>query len=125
VIYISLLAVLQAIGCIASIWFLLEHRPRQWRRIEAIDAAGFPLIVALVFTRGLVLTILNWHPVSRPVPNAVFSVAMLALVDVMLIVKLLNFRRFIRRDRECREQERKHDQPGGQGVGDEADSPVV
>lgn len=103
--YISILAVLQAVGCVASIWFLLEHRPRQWRRIEAIDAMGFPLIVVLVFARGLVLTVLNWVPGHRPLSNEIFSVAMLSLVDLLLTVKLINFRRFIRADRERRQAE--------------------
>jgi membrane protein implicated in regulation of membrane protease activity len=103
--YISLLAVLQAVGCVCSVWFLLEHRPRHWRRIEAIDAMGFPLIVALVFARGLILTVLNTTAASRPLPNMVFSVAMLLIIDVLLVIKLVNFRRFVRLDRQQREQE--------------------
>lgn len=98
ILYGLLLLLGQGVGCAAAIWFLLEHRPRQWRRIEAVDAMGFPIIVAIVFTRGLVLTLLAWPIPLRPMPNMVFSIATLALVDVLLIIKLVNFRRFVRDD---------------------------
>lgn len=94
------LVTLQSVGIVTSLWFLATHRPRHWKRIQALDAMAFPVIVALVLARGLVLTVTNWPVGQRPMPAVIFSLAMLLLVDAALIVKLVNFRRFVRADRD-------------------------
>lgn len=96
--YGALLIALQAAGLASSLWFLAIHRPRHWRRLQALDAMGFPLIIAMVFARGLILTILSWPVPGRPAGNMAFSLVMLALVDAWMLVKLANFRRFIRQE---------------------------
>lgn len=105
-VYGALLVALQSIGLIGSVWFLLTHKPKRWRRLQAVDAMGFPAIIALVFARGLILTISAWPVPLRPMPHMVFSVITLILVDVWMMVKLINFRRFVNRDRESTTQPR-------------------
>lgn len=96
--YGGVLIALQGVGLVASVWFLATHRPKQWRRLQALDAMGFPVIVALVFARGLILTVSSWPVASRPWPHMAFSLLTLLLVDIWVIVKLVNFRRFMRGD---------------------------
>lgn len=98
--YGAALVGLQALGLVTSGWFLLTHRPRHWRRIQALDAMGFPAIIALVFARGLILTLLSWPLPARPVGNMAFSLVVLALIDIWMIVKLVNFRRYVRHRRQ-------------------------
>lgn len=97
--YGALLIVLQTVGLGSALWFLTAHRPRRWRRLQALDAMGFPIIIAMVFARGLILTVLSWPVPTRPMGNMAFSLTMLALVDAWMIVKLANFRRFVRQER--------------------------
>lgn len=90
------LLVLQVTGLAVSVWFLATHRPRKWRRLQALDAMGFPVIVAIVFARSLVLTALAWPLAARGLGNMIFSVLTLGLVDTWMIIKLINFRRYAR-----------------------------
>lgn len=92
----AILIALQAAGLVAAVWFLATHRPTKWRRLQAIDAMGFPVVIAVVFARGLILTILAWPIPNRALGNMAFSVLTLALVDAWMIVKLINFRRYAR-----------------------------
>lgn len=94
--YGAILIVLQVAGLIAAVWFLATHRPKRWRRLQALDAMGFPVIIAMVFARGLILTTLAWPIPNRAVGNMIFSAITLGLVDAWMIVKLINFRRYAR-----------------------------
>lgn len=97
-VYGALLIGLQGVGLVSAIWFLLTHKPKRWLRMQAIDAMGFPAIVALVFARGFILTITAWPVPLRPLGHMTFSIITLILVDLWMLVKLANFRRFVRRD---------------------------
>lgn len=97
-VYGALLVALQGVGLVSATWFLLTHKPKQWLRMQAIDAMGFPAIIALVFARGFILTIAAWPVPLRPWGHMVFSVITLILVDLWMMVKLANFRRFVRRE---------------------------
>lgn len=110
--YGAALVALQVAGLVGSLWFLVAHRPRQWRRIQALDAMGFPAIVVLVFARGLALTLWHWPVVARDLGSMIFSLVTLALVDVWMFVKLASFRRFVateRRDYDDRRQSTSSD----------------
>lgn len=96
--YGAILIALQAIGLVGAVWFLATHRPRQWMRLQALDAMGFPFIIAIVFARSLALTLLAWPVPTRALGNMIFSLLTLALVDAWMIVKLINFRRYTRQD---------------------------
>lgn len=98
--YGALLATGQLIGLVSSLWFLATHRPRHWRRLQALDAMGFPVIIAIVFARGLILTVINWPVSPRPLGHMIFSVVTLGLVDAWMVIKLINFRRFARGQRD-------------------------
>jgi len=99
-VYGALLVMLQGAGLVSSVWFLVTHKPKQWRRLQAVDAMGFPAIIALVFARGLILTLAAWPVPLRPLGHMTFSVITLILIDLWMWVKLINFRRFVRRDRD-------------------------
>lgn len=99
-VYGALLVALQATGLVSSVWFLVTHKPKRWRRLQAVDAMGFPAIIAMVFARGLILAISAWPVPLRPWPHMVFSIVTLILVDAWMAVKLINFRRFVKRDHD-------------------------
>lgn len=98
--YGVLLVTGQLLGIAASLWFLLTHRPRQWRRLQALDAMGFPAIIAFVFLRSLVLTVTSWPVVARSTGSMIFSLLTMALVDAWMLVKLANFRRFVKMEKD-------------------------
>ena len=61
---------------------------------------GMPVAMAMLYGRSLILVALMWPgPPPRSTTQAVFSIVALALVDAVLIAKVVAFRRFVRRDR--------------------------
>ncbi|MEO7837040.1 MAG: hypothetical protein ABIS21_05310, partial [Acidimicrobiales bacterium] len=65
----------------------------------AWDASGWVIISAVSFTRSLVLLAMRWPP---PPPlsalQAVISVGLLALVDLLLVIRVLSYRQFVKHD---------------------------
>jgi riboflavin transporter FmnP len=102
-IYSIILLMLELVGLTSAAAFLFQHRPKSWRRLPALDAMGFPAIVVIVFIRSVVLTLINFPIPGRPIGQMTFSLATLLAVDVVLLIKLANFRAFLREDRD-REQ---------------------
>lgn len=88
-------------GLVPALIFLAQHRPRQWRRAAAWDASGLIIVVALWYFRSIVLIALRW-PGTPPhsLFDALFSIVMLAVIDALLIVRLISFRAFAGRDRD-------------------------
>ena len=97
----ALLLVLYVLGLAAALGFVSLYRPREWARAEAVNAAGWILVVPVVFVRGIVLIALrDWH--VRPYEgwaDAVVSLGTLALVDVLVLVRFVSFARYRRRTR--------------------------
>ncbi len=94
---------LLVVGALTALAFLLQHRPRQWRRLAAWDASGWVLLVALIFVRQIALLVLRWPgPSSVGVWDAVFGLGMLVLIDALLLVRLASYRSFVARDRVSR-----------------------
>jgi len=88
------------IGFVSAVWFLAAHRPHLWWRAEALAAMGMPTAMALLCGRSLVLVLVTWPGTQpRTTGQAVFSLITLALVDAVLVAKVISFRRFVRRDR--------------------------
>lgn len=100
--YHGVLLSLLIVGALAGAGFLASHRPRRWRRLAAIDASGWVLLVTLWYARSIVLVIIRWRDLPAPGPwDATFALATLAAFDVLLIVRLLSFHSFAERDRRA------------------------
>ncbi len=101
------------IGLVAAVVFLAGYRPTSWRRLVTLDASGWVLAVLLTYARALVMLAASWPPVPPPAPthgwlaahpwaqvaSLVLSLLILYAVDALVIVKLVNYRRFVRQNR--------------------------
>ena len=90
---------LAAIGLAFSLQFLTTHRPRHWRRWQAFDASGWVLIVAIAYTRTLVLTISNWPGQNHALGSAAIGIGLSALVDALVILRVVAYSKFRNGDR--------------------------
>lgn len=94
------LFVLYALGALFAFAFLASHRPRNWARSEALNAAGWIIVVLIVFVRGLVLIALHGGArAPEGVADAVVSLGSLAAVDALVLFRLASFLRFRRGQR--------------------------
>lgn len=92
------LVVLYAVGTLAALGFLAVYRPREWRRVEALNAAGWILVVPVVFARALIL--IGLHGGVRPsdgLADAVVSIGSLVIVDALVVLRTVSFWRYRRR----------------------------
>jgi hypothetical protein len=88
-------------GLVPAVVFVSQHRPRQWRRLAAWDASGWVILVALWYFRSIVLVWTRWPGTPpRGWADALFAIGMLALLDVLLIVRVVSYRSFAQRDAE-------------------------
>lgn len=88
-------------GLVPGLIFLAQHRPRQWKRLAAIDASGFVLVAEAIYLRNLILVVTRW-PGSPPrgLGDALFGLISLAVIDALFILRLVSFRAFAERDRQ-------------------------
>jgi hypothetical protein len=96
VLYQSAILLLLVAGLVPALLFLMQHRPKQWRRLVAWDASGLVIVVALWYIRSIVIIMLRW-PGSPPssVGDAAWAIGMLVLIDVLLLVRLISYRKFV------------------------------
>jgi hypothetical protein len=87
-------------GLIPALIFLAQHRPSQWKRAAAWDASGLVIVVALWYVRSIILIVLRWpgHPPTSLL-DALISVVLLAVIDSLLILRLMSYRAFAQRDK--------------------------
>jgi hypothetical protein len=99
--YSTVIVMLLIIGFMPAIAFISQHRPRQWRRMAAWDASGWVILVALWYFRSIVLVWTRW-PGSPPkgLGDAAVSIGLLALLDFLLILRVISYRSFAQRDAE-------------------------
>lgn len=98
--YSVVVVALIVLGLLAAGSFLVTHRPSRWLRLEAIDASGWVLLIVIFLARALILSVLRWPtPAPSDPGDTAVSVGLLVLVDVLLIVRVAAYRRFVRRDR--------------------------
>ncbi|MFF0822420.1 hypothetical protein ACFYUR_18820 [Micromonospora haikouensis] len=97
------LLVLLIVGLVSALAFLSWHRPRRWRRLAAWDASGWVLLAALLYVRQIVLLVLRWPTTSHvDTVDAVFGLGSLAVIDALLILRVLSYKRFVEQDRAAR-----------------------
>jgi hypothetical protein len=87
------------VGFVLGAAFISQHRPRQWRRLEAWDASGFVLIATAIYLRNLVLVVSRW-PGSPPHGwgDATFGVVSLLVIDGLFLLRVMSYRSFAQRD---------------------------
>lgn len=94
--YQILLIVLLIAGLVPALIFLGHHRPRQWRRAAAWDASGLVIVVTLWYLRGIVLIVLRWPGAPpRDWADVIVSLVLLAIIDALLILRLVSYRSFV------------------------------
>lgn len=99
--YSTGIVMLLIVGFVPAAAFISQHRPRQWRRMAAWDASGWVILVALWYFRSIVLVLARW-PGSPPKGpwDAAVSIGLLALLDFLLILRVISYRSFAQRDAE-------------------------
>lgn len=97
-----LLYLMYGLGLGFSGAFLLLHRPRHWMRLEAINSAGWVVLVALLYARALALLLIRGGPAPyRGWADTAVSLGIGFAVDVLLVLRLVSWARFKnRRDKD-------------------------
>jgi hypothetical protein len=103
-------------GTIASGMFIAAHRPSKWFDRTAINASGWLIIVFLFYVRSLVSLLTQRTVIWRGMPNALWAIGVIVVIDALLILRVVTFiqyRRAFRRRREELEAEiaEKYGQP--------------
>lgn len=90
-----LLYVMYGLGLGLSGAFLLLHRPRHWARVEAINSAGWVVLVAILYARSIALLVIRGGPAPyRGAADTAVSLGVGFLVDVLLVLRLVSWMRF-------------------------------
>lgn len=99
--YQSVILLLLIVGFILGASFISQHRPRQWKRMEAWDASGFVLIATAIYLRNIVLVVSRW-PGSTPQGwmDAAFGIGSLLVIDALFLIRVMSYRSFAQRDAE-------------------------
>ncbi len=97
--YQGAVLLLLIIGFILGATFISQHRPRQWKRLEAWDASGFVLIATAIYLRNIILIVSRW-PGSPPHgwADAVFGIVSLVVIDGLFLLRVVSYRSFAQRD---------------------------
>lgn len=88
------------VGAGAAGTFLVMHRPRRWWRFEAIDAAGWVWLLFIIYAQRLVLLILSPAAVFPSGTSAVVALLFGALIDALLVLRVVSFVRFKRTEKQ-------------------------
>jgi hypothetical protein len=99
IVYFFVVAPLVLVGLVAGLGFLLTHRPKQWRSIASLDATGWVLIATLLFARSAIQLAVTFPGVHHTAASAVAGIVSCLVVDVLLVLRLFAFRRFIKQSK--------------------------
>jgi phosphoglycerol transferase MdoB-like AlkP superfamily enzyme len=106
--YQGLVLLLLIVGFLLGASFIVQHRPRQWRRLAAWDASGFVLIATAIYARNIVLVVSRWPwAPTGGVGDAVFAVVSLIVIDALFVLRVVSYRSFAQRDQERIDEGRK------------------
>jgi hypothetical protein len=100
IVYFCIVAPLVALGLAAGLGFLLTHRPRQWRSIASLDATGWVLIATLLFARSAIQLGITFPGGHHSFASAIAGIVSCLVVDVLLVLRLVAFRNFVKRDKQ-------------------------
>jgi len=99
-VYFFFVAPLVLIGLVSGIGFLATHRPKQWRSIASLDASGWVLIATLLLARSAVQLGISFPGVHHTIGSALAGIVSCLVVDVLLVLRLVTFYRFVHRDKD-------------------------
>jgi len=99
-VYFFCVAPLVLVGLACGIGFLVMHRPKQWRSIASLDASGWVLIATLLYARSAVQLGITFPGVHHTLGPALVGIGSCLVVDVLLVLRLVAFYRFVRRDKD-------------------------
>lgn len=98
-------------GTLASGAFIAMHRPSKWFDRTAINASGWLIIVFIFYLRSIVTLLTNHHILWRGMPNALWGLGTVLIIDALMIFRLVSFIQFRRTFRRRRaELEREHEE---------------
>lgn len=83
-------------GLIGSGAYIALHRPRRLWRTETLNADGWVAIVFLLYLLTIVLLIMRGHAASVGLADEIVSIAGRAVVDVLVVARVVSFLRFRR-----------------------------
>jgi hypothetical protein len=99
--YQATILILLIVGFVLGATFISQHRPRQWKRLEAWDASGFVIIATAIYLRNIVLVVTRW-PGSAPHGwgDTLFGICSLLAIDSLFLLRVMSYRSFAQRDAE-------------------------
>lgn len=88
-------------GLAMTCYFLVVHRPTSWFRWEAINASGWVIAVAMYYVRSIALLALHGgQPHWQGATDAVTSLLLLGVVDLVIVARVVSFLTYRRQYRE-------------------------
>jgi hypothetical protein len=99
ILYFIFVAPLVALGLASGIGFLVTHRPKQWRSVASLDATGWVLIATLLFLRSAIQLGITFPGGHHSFASALAGIVSCLVVDVLLVLRLVAFRRFVKGDK--------------------------
>lgn len=102
--YQGAILLLLIIGFVLGATFISQHRPRQWRRLEAWDASGFVLVATAIYLRNIILVVTRW-PGAAPHGwgDLAFGIGSLIAIDGLFLLRVISYRSFAQRDADRRQ----------------------
>lgn len=97
--YWALYYLMLIIGIVVAGIFLFVHRPTRWRSVESLDASFWVLIVFLLYLWSLIRTTVTAFTVGLPdptIPQAIAAFFFGIALDVVLILRLGHWLRYVR-----------------------------
>ncbi|KAA0941831.1 hypothetical protein [Streptomyces apricus] len=94
--YALTLYVLLIVGLLASVGFLVLHRPRRFFRAVEINASWWVIIVGLWYARSLALLGIRGVRPEHAWWDIALSLGLLAAIDGLLVVRFFSYVGYLR-----------------------------
>ena len=84
------------VGLLASGAFLVLHRPQDWKRVTALNASGWVIVILLLYLRACISTYLAGWPIEfrGGAEQIIWSFGMGIAIDVLLVLRVRSFLKF-------------------------------
>ena len=106
-IYSAVILFLAVTGLIFACQFILTHRPKHWRRWQALDASGWVIIVVIAYVRTVILVLWTWPGTPHSIGSAAIGISLTVLVDLLMVLRVVAYARYRRLDKAVREREKE------------------